>query len=405
MPRFDRRRVILAAAVLTPPVLLGALSSAVTFLGLAALDIPDLGARQAFKEDAELLDIVLFIVLAIGTFIALTVPEEPLKGLHGYTLGVLLLLVAAVRWDWSFGLSTAAAQIGLGIALWGLGWVLVSLHAIGLLRTLPHRRWVFVTGAIATYLAVATFTAVALGEAWGLAAVADLFAILALLAAVLVYVNREHMAEWGYRRLQDVHLPKEDLKRSILVPVYGLALFGLIGAAFVHHFDYGHLAPGHYLTLFGSTVPAVLLFGAVMERAGRRALLYTIPVLVGFVFVVQAAVDTPWPIMVLEGALLGTLLYLFQYFVEVSRVLGRTVVFAITMGAVAAMGAGGSFVAQFQGLTGIAQEQLLILQLAGLLLVFALAPLVPDTVPRVTEEEEIADYLEMARRVQEESSG
>lgn len=408
VPRFDRKRVLLAVAMLTPPVLLGALANMLMSLHLADLSLVPTGdglsAVQAeLRSDVELVNITFFVVFGLMTMGALHMSEDALRGLHGFGLATLLFVGYAVHQRWDLGVDDpVAAQIGLGIAFWGLGWVLIVLHLFSFLRTTPHRKWNWVTGGVGLYQAALFFLAMEIGILFDPATAALVFMAIGVIASVFFFANQDRVGRlWGYGRRDRVHLPDVDLKGGLFVIVYAVIVFGMIGAEYVHHFSYAPVwTRAHYLLLAATTPLGVVLFGALAERGGRRAVLYGLPISIMFALVIPQLFDSVWLLVVAEGIMLGSMPYLFQYLAEATRVLTRGTVFLFSMGAVMLLGLGGTFNANFERFSPIDDPtSRIFLQIASLLVAMVLAPQMPETQAQVTDEEDIEDYLALARQV------
>lgn len=408
LPRFDRERMVLAAAVLTPPVLLAALANTLMALRLSSLgfDLSDpaaaYGALVAFKTSVEVTTISLFIIFGLLAVFALHATDDAMKGMVVFSSLTLLFLAGATYGEWGFGTDPATAQLGLGIAFWGLGWVLMMVHLFALLRGTPHRRWNWVAGGVGLYQAAAFFLTLEIAIWLSLQAAAVLLVLLTAVAIVVVFDNRQRIGElWGYGLRRQVRLPERDGKGLALVAVYGIATFGLLGAEYQHHFSYRPtFTLLHFVLLAAMTPVGVMLFGALSERGGRRALLYAVPIVIGSGILIQNAFQVAWPLAVAEGIMLGSLPFLFQYLAEATKLLTRGSIFVFSMGAVGILGAAGSFVAHFAAWTDLGSDQVLLMEFAALIVAVAVAPQLPETKPQVTEEEELEDYLALARRVQ-----
>lgn len=408
LPHFDKRRVVLALAVLTPPILIAALANTLIAVRLSDLSFeatgPDALFRElvAFQDAVHLATIAFFVIFGILIFAAIHATEDAMKGMIGFSTGTLVFLAVAVYAGWGFGTDPATAQLGIGIAFWGLGWVLTMIHLFALLRATPHRKWNWVAGGVGLAQAAGFFLVLQIGI-WISLQVAALFLILLGGVAVAVVLdNRQTIgALWGYGLRRHVRLPEVDARRLVLVAVYAVLTFGLIGAEYQHHFAYQPgFALGHYVLLAAITPVGVVLFGLISERGGRRALLYAIPIVVGGALIIDRGVATVWPLVVAEGIMLGALPFLFQYLAEATKLLTRGSVFVFSLGAVGIIGLAGSFTAHFGAWTDLSGDQILLLQFAAVIVALAVAPQLPETRAQVTEEEELEDYLALAKRVQ-----
>ena len=407
LPRFDRERVVLALAVLTPPILIGALANTLMAVRLSELTFvasdPEslLAALGAFKDAIELTTVAFFVIFGLLSVAALHATEDAMRGMVAFSTLTLGFLSFAVYDEWGFGTDLATAQLGIGIAFWGLGWVITMVHLFALLRATPHRKWTYVAGAVGLYQAIAFFLTLQIAVWINMQAAAVLLVLLGLLSAVIVFDNRHDIGDlWGYGLRRSVRLPDVSARRLIIVALYALIVFGLIGAEYQYHFDYvPRFALLHYVLLAAMTPVGVVLFGALSERGGRRTLLYGVPLVVAAGLIFQRAFTTAWPLAVAEGIMLGALPYLFQYLAEATRLLTRGSVYLFAMGAVAVLGVAGTFAAHFRAWTDWNPQQMLLLEFALMVVALAIAPQLPETRAQVSEEEELEDYLELARRV------
>lgn len=403
----------MAVAMMTPPVLLGAFANMLLAMHLADLSVVpgisgDVAAAQAaFRDEVHIVDITLFVMFGILTFASLHFTEDAMRGLHGFALVVLLLVCGVVYGSWTFGIAdTQTLQIGLGITFWGLGWVLIMVQMFSLLRATPHRKWTWVTGGVGLYQAAMFFLALELGIYASARTAALVFMMVGSVSTIVFSAHRDLVGTlWGYGRRNKVRLPDISWKGALLVVIYSVVVFGMIGAEYVHHFAYEPVwGRQHYVLLAATTPIGVVLFGTISERGGRRALLYAVPIAIAFALLFQEVLNAIWPLVIAEGIMLGSLPYLFQYLAEATQVLTRGTVFLFSLGAVAIMGFGGTFNQQFTEFVPVDPASRVLLEFAGLLVAVALAPQLPETRARVTDEQELEDYLELARRVGSERS-
>ncbi len=401
--------MVLALAMLAPPILLGALAHTLWSLGLADLGFPgattptDLEvAQQGFRADFELVEFGLFVIFGLLTLGALHITEDALGGLQAFSLAALLFLTYVVFQRWDFGGSLDAARIASGVALWGLGWVLIMLHLFSLLRSTPHRKWNWVTGTVGLVQAAAFFLTLELAIFVSLEWAALVVAVLGLAAAAFFMGRRGEIRRlWGYQGRGRVQLPPVEWRGGLLVALYAVLAFGMIGAEYVHHFRYDPTFDRPHYVLMAATTPlGIVLFGTLSERGGRRSLLYGVPLVVGFAVLAENLFGSPWPVAVAEGIMLGAVPYLFQYLAEATMVLTRGTIYLFSLGAVVVLAAGGTVATWATFWTPIDENSLVLAEMAALLFALLLAPQLPETRPQVSESEELADYLELARRIQ-----
>lgn len=418
LPQVPRRVLFLAAVVAGPAALLGALANLLVLSELAALNVwPGAGSvpgdwqqLAAFREHVEVLLVGLVVVLGLATLAVIHFSRSAVVGLNLWASALVALLAFAVLNAWTLGGPHAAsARIGMGTALWGLGWVLITLVLYGFFRAVKRRHWSWTTLALGTYFALVNLVVVLGGILVSVETVALFVLLLAALASFVVLMHRDEVARlWGYSGHQDDVAPSKVFSAGVpLVALYGVLVFGLIGAAYQHHFDYRPQAGmAHFLLMALAFVVGVPLFGFLTRREGRRTLLLLVPLaaLVPIVLqLVQQQYDLMWALALAEGLMFAAIPFLLQYLAEATGRFTRGSAFLFSLGAVLTMGAGASIVAQLSGIEAFSPDILLSLQIAAFLGAMFVAFVLPETRAQVSTEEEIEDYLAVAKRVTKEN--
>ncbi len=417
IPRVPRRVLFLAAATAGPAALLGALANLLVLSELAVLDVwpgagSDPGRWQqlaAFREHVEVLLVGLVVVLGLATLTVIHFSRSAVVGLNLWGSALVALLAFAVLNEWTLGGPQASsARLGMGTALWGLGWVLVTLNLYGFFRAVQRRHWAWTTIALGTFFAGVNLVVVLFGALVSVETVALFVFLVAALASFIVVMDRGEVARlWGYAGRHSDSVARPSFTGLPLVALYGVLVFGLIGAAYQHHFDYRPQAGmGHFLLLALAFVVGVPLFGFLTRREGRRTLLLLVPLtaLVPIVLqLVQQQYDLMWALALAEGIMFAAVPFLLQYLAEATGRFTRGSAFLFSMGAVLTMGAGASIVAQLSGIEAVSPDLLLSLQIAAFLGAMFVAFVLPETRAQVSTEEEIEDYLAVAKRVTQEN--
>lgn len=410
--------MLLALCVAAPAMLLGALANLVVLSELVALDVwPSVGQGEAswdrllaFKQHVEVLLVGLFLVLSLVTLVVLFFAPDVLVGLNLWAAGLVGLFSFTVLAELSLGgASAASARIGMGAALWGTAWVLVGLHVLLFLRPLRRHHWVWVAMGMAGAFAGLSLFVLVLGWLVPVEIVSLFVFLLAAAAAFVVVFTRHEIA----RELEPVVLSRRlegswsGTKGLPWFAGYTVLVAALVGASYQHHFDYRPSAEvGHFVLMGAAFLVAVPLWGLLARNQGRRRFLLSAP-LVAFVPTILLLVQQQHNVMglvaVSQGLMLGLVPFVLLVLVEGFTRVTRGVAFVCCLGIVVVMGAGGSVVAQLSGAQGLTPDLLLSLQFAMFFTAMLLAMGLPEQVVPDQVEEELEEYLEIAKRVSRES--
>ncbi len=414
VPRVPPRVLLLAVALTAPAALLGALANLLVLGELAVLDVwpgpqDSSGTLQeltAFREHVQVLVVGLFAVLGLATFVVVQFAPDAKVALNLWATALMGLFALALVSAWTLGGTTSSMRIGTGTALWGIAWVLVALHLYAFLRALKPHHWVWTTMGVGVLAAALTLLMLVFGvfvpvEFIALAG----FLLAALCSFVVVMTHREARMMGGFTApAPDPGAAREGGSgRMPLVAGYMAIVFVLIGTAYQHHFAYRPSSGmGHFVLMALAFLVGVGGFGLLMWRTSRRTMLLFIP-LAAFVPVILLSVQQQhsvlWAVAITQGLMLAAIPFLLQYLLESVPKVTRTVALAASLGPVLIIGAGASLVAQLSALEAFTPNLLLSLQFAAFFSAMLLALALPETLGPVDEEEEIEEYLEVARRV------
>jgi hypothetical protein len=416
IPRVPPRTLLLAIAVAAPAVLLGALGNLLVLGELAVLDVwpgPGSGseawqALEGLALHVSLLTVGLFLVVGFALFLVVRFAQDAVTALNLAACSLLVLLGVAVLSGWSLGGTEVSARIGLGVAFWGLSWVFLGLHLYAFLNPMAHRFWAWVTMGLGGLFAGVGLLVLVVGVWIPPDAMALLLLLVGASASFAVVMHRAQVRRsWGFSNARGSSSPQTHTKHLPLAGLYLVLVLGLMGASYQHHFDYRPQAGmGHFVLMGAAFLVGIPVFGGLMRRSSRRTFLLLVPLAVFVPIILQLVQhqhNVLWAIALSEGFMLGAVLFVLQYLAEVAARISRVMATAVALGAVATIGAGGSVVAQLSGLEAFTPDLLLSLQFAAFFTAMLVALGLPEVKAQLRKEEELEEYLEVAKRLSQQA--